>query len=97
MVITYRRTGGMFALLTLAAAAFAAAVLTVAAAAVILIVALAIATAAVLVRAVLPRSWRHQTVPSATTWPQETIDATVVHPDGSSDERDLRRMDSDKG
>jgi hypothetical protein len=97
MVITYRRTGGMFALLTLAAVAFAAAVLTAAAAAAILIVALAIATAALLARAVLPRSWRRQTVPPATHWPQETIDATVVNPTGSSDERDRLRMDSDKG
>jgi hypothetical protein len=97
MVITYRRTGGMFALLTLAAVTFAAAVLTVTAAAVILIVALAVATAALLVRAVLPRSWRRQTVAPATTWPQETIDATVVNPTGSSDERDRIRIDSDKG
>ena len=50
MFITYRRTGGMFALLTLAAVAFAAAVLTVAAAAAILIVALAVTAAAILAR-----------------------------------------------
>ena len=97
MVITYRRTGGMFALLVLAAVAFGAALLTVTAAAAILIVALAVATAGLLARAVLPRSWRRQAVPPATTWPQETIDATVVNPTDPSDERDRLRIDSDKG
>ena len=97
MFITYRRTGGMFALLTLAAVAFAAAVLTLAVAATILIVALAGSAIALLARAVRPTSWRHHTVPPATRWPQETIEATVVNPTSSSDERDLLRMDSDKG
>jgi hypothetical protein len=97
MFITYRRTGGIFALLTLAAVAFAAAVLTVAAAAAILIVALAVTAAAILGRAVLPTSWRRHTVPPATPWPQETIETTAVNPAGSSDERDLLRIDSDKG
>jgi hypothetical protein len=97
MLITYRRTGGMFALLTLAAVAFAATVLTVAAAAVILIVALTVTAVAFVGRAVLPTSWRYHAVPPATPWPQETIETTAVNPAGSSDERDLLRMDSDKG
>lgn len=91
------RTGGIFALLTLAAVAFAAAVLTTAVAATMLILALAIAATVLLARAVLSGSWRHHALPPPTTWPQETIEATVVNPTGSSDERDLLRMDSDKG
>jgi hypothetical protein len=97
MFITYHRTGGMFALLMLAAVAFAAAVVTVAAAAAILIVALAVTAAALLARAVLPTSWRYHTVPPATQWPHETIEPTAVNPAGSSDERDLLRIDSEKG
>ena len=97
MFITYRRTGGIFALLTLAAVAFAATVLTIAVAATMLIVALGTAAAVLLARAVLPTSWRHHTVPPPTPWPHQTIEATVVNPTGSSDERDLLRMDSDKG
>jgi hypothetical protein len=87
MLITYRRTGGLCALLTLAAVAFAATVLTVAVAATLLIVAVASAGAALLGRAVLPRSWRHRTVPPVTPWPHETIEATVTKTTGSSDER----------
>jgi hypothetical protein len=54
MFITYRRTGGIFALLTFAAVAFAATVLTVVVAATVLIVALGTAAAVLLARAVLP-------------------------------------------
>jgi hypothetical protein len=98
MLITYRRTGRMFTLLALAAVAFAATVLTAVVVAAILIVALAVTVSALVARAVLPRSWRHSAVPAATAWPQETIDTTVVKPTtGSSDERDLLRMDSDQG
>ncbi|MBI2187291.1 MAG: hypothetical protein HYU37_09275 [Acidobacteria bacterium] len=79
MLITYRRTGGLFALLTLAAFALAATVLTIAVAATVLIVAVAIAAAARVGRAVLPRAWRNRTVPSATPWPYQTIDATAVN------------------
>jgi hypothetical protein len=93
MLITYRRTGGLFALLTLAAVAFAATVLTVAVAATVLVVAAAIAAAALIGRAVLPRLWRNPTVPPATPWPHEIIDATVVNAMNSSDTRDLPRMD----
>jgi hypothetical protein len=93
MLITYRRTGGLFALLTLATVALVATVLTVAVAATLLIVAVAIAAVALVGRAVLPRSWRNRTVPSATPWPHEIIDATVVNATSSSDARDLPRMD----
>jgi hypothetical protein len=89
MLITYRRTGGLFALLTLATVALAT-VLTIAMAATL---AVAIGAAALVGRAVLPRSWRNRTVPSATPWPHETIDATVVNATSSSDTRDLPRMD----
>ena len=79
MVITYRRTGGLFMLLTLAVAGLAATVLTVAVAGILLIVAASVAAIALLGRAVLPRRWRHRTIPPETRWPQETIDATVVN------------------
>ena len=97
MFITYRRTGGIFALLTFAAVAFAATVLTVVVAATVLIVALGTAAAVLLARAVLPASWQHHTIPPPTAWPRETLEATVVHPNGSSDERDRPRMHSGKG
>jgi hypothetical protein len=90
MLITYRRTGGLFALLTLATVALAMA-LTIAVAATL---AVAIATAALVGRAVLPRSWRHRTVPSARSWPDKTIDATVVDATSSPDTRhDLPRIE----
>jgi hypothetical protein len=86
MFITYRRAGGILALLTFAAVAFAATVLTVVVAATVLIVALGAAAAVHLARAVLPASWRHHTIPPPTPWPADTIEATVVHiPTGSSD------------
>ena len=97
MLITYRRTGGAFAVLGLAAAAVAATVLTIAAAAMVLIIALAGAAAALLARAALPASWRRRTPPPATPWPRETIEATVVTPTRASDDSGLLRMDSDKG
>jgi hypothetical protein len=46
---------------------------------------------------VLPASWRHHSVRPATPWPDETIEATMVNPRGSSDESDLLHMKSDKG
>jgi hypothetical protein len=97
MFITYRRTGGIFALLTFAAIAFAATVLTIVVAATLLIVALGTAAAVLFARAVLPASWRHHTMPRPTPRPGDTIEATVVHHNDSSDERDLLRMDSNKG
>ena len=78
MIITYRRTGGLFMLLTLAVAGVVAAVVTVAAATVVLIGAAAVGAAALLVRAVIPRSWRRRAVP-ATPEPLDVIEAQVVH------------------
>ena len=76
--ITYRRTGGVFVLLTFAAVALAVTVLSVAVAATVLVAALAIGAVALVTRAVLPRwSW-HSSVRPATPWPQETIETTAV-------------------
>jgi hypothetical protein len=90
MVITYRRTGGLFMLLTLAAAALAATVLTVAVAGTLLIVSAAIAVVALFGRAVLPRRWRGRPVLPVTRSPHQTIDATVVNATSSSDTLNLR-------
>ena len=87
MLITYRRTGGGFALVLLAAGLVATGI-AVALALVLGMVAAAIGTVALLIRAVLPASRRRQTAPPATPWPLETIEATVVNPRGSSDEGD---------
>ena len=92
MFITYRRAGGVFALLTFAAVALAATVLAVAVAAVVLIV----AAAALVWRAVRPTSSGHHSVSPATPWPQETIETTVVNPTGSSGDGDLLRIDTGK-
>ena len=97
MVLIYRRTGGLFVLLTLATVSVATAVLTVAVAATVVIVALPIAAAVLFARAVLPRSWRPRTVTAATPWPHETIEATAVNPTGSSEEGHLLRVGGDKG
>ncbi len=79
MLITYRRTGGLFALLTFAAAAVAATMLAVAVAAALLMVAAAIGSAVLLGRVLLPTSWRNRrTVPTAAPWPHETIDTIAV-------------------
>jgi hypothetical protein len=92
MLISYRRTGGVVALLTFAGVAIAATVLTVAVAATLLIVAVAVAAAALLVRAVRPTSWRRHTMTRAARWSQDTIEATVVGPArGSPDQPDLAR------
>jgi hypothetical protein len=91
MVITYRRTGGLFMLLAVAAAALAATVLTVAVAGTLLIVATAIAAVALFGHAVLPQRWRRRTVPPVTRWPHRTIDATVVTATSSSDTQPLSR------
>ena len=97
MLITYRRTGGGFLLLMLAAAALVATVFTVAVGVVLLIVGVAIGAVVLLARALLPASRRRHTGPRGTPWPQETIDATVVKPRDSSGERDLPRIDGDRG
>lgn len=77
MRITYRGTGGLGALIALAAIALAAGVLT-AAVAIFVVAGIAGAAVLVLVRAVLPRAWRRRPVPSATDWPHDTIEGTVV-------------------
>ena len=78
MRITYRGTGGVGALIALGAIALAAGVLTVAVAIIVALAGIAGAALLVLVRAVLPRAWRRRTVPSATDWPHDTIEGTVV-------------------
>jgi hypothetical protein len=80
MYITYRRKGGVFALLTFAAVALAATLLSIAAAATLLVAALALGTVAFVARVVLPRwSWQSSVRP-VTAWPQETIETTAVNP-----------------
>lgn len=85
--ISYRRAGGAFALLGLAAAltatVFAAAVVVA-----LLIVAVGIGAVALLARVALPTTWRRANPPAA-SWPQETIEATIVNQPGPSYERDL--------
>ena len=94
MLITYRRTGGLFALLTLAGVAVAATVLTVAVAAIVLAVAVAIASVLVIGRAVTPRSWRRdRPVLAKTPWPHGTIDTTAVTAISSSDTHNVPHMD----
>ena len=78
MRITYRGTGGVGALIALGAIALAAGVLTVAVAIIVALAGIAGAALLVLIRAVLPRAWRRRTVPSATDWPHDTIEGTVV-------------------
>lgn len=87
MLITYRRTGGLLALVAFAAVALGAAMLTVAVAATTLIVVVAMAAAVRLAQAVLPASWWRPTAPPASPWPQETIEGTVVNPTDASDQR----------
>ena len=88
MLISYRRTGGVFSLIMLAVAV-AAIAFAIVVGATLLIVAVAIGAVALLIRAVLPASWRRPAPPPATPWPQETIEGTIVEPRASSDERDL--------
>lgn len=70
MRITYRGTGGVGALIALGAIALAAGVLTAAVAIIVVLAGVA--------GAVLPRAWRRRTVRSATDWPHDTIEGTVV-------------------
>jgi hypothetical protein len=97
MLITYRRTGGLIALLAVAAAALAVTVFTIAVAATLAIAAIAIAGVVRLGRAVLPRSWLDRTAPSATPWPHETIDGRVVTRTNSSDQREPPRLGGGTG
>ena len=78
MLITYRRTGGVS--LIMLAAALVATTLTLVVGATLLIVAVAIGAVVLLVRALLPASWRRRTQPVERPWPQETIETTIVNP-----------------
>jgi len=97
MFITYRRTGGLFALLAVAAVALATTLVTIAVAAMLVIAAIAIAGVVLLGRAVLPRSWLDRRAPPATPWPHKTIDARVATGTTSPDRREPPRLDGDTG
>ena len=77
--ITYRRTGGVCAVLMFGAVAVAATTLAAAVAAAMLIAAVAVLASARLAATLWPRSWRRRPGPLPVPWPYETIDATVVH------------------
>jgi hypothetical protein len=94
MWITYRRTGSALGLL---AAVLPVAVLTVAVGAFAVIAAVVLAPVALLVRAMRPAPKRNRRARSTSSWPHETIEAEVVSATSSSDERDLQRLESDKG
>ena len=94
MWITYRRTGSVLGLM---AVALAVTVFTAAAAVFAVIAAVVLTPVALVARAMRPASMRHSTESSTSPWPHETIEAEVVSPVRSSDERDLLRLDSDKG
>jgi hypothetical protein len=96
MLIAYRRTGGVLALLTLAVVAVAATLFTIAVGATLLIGAAAVAAVAFLARSVLPASRRRRNMPPA-SWAEGAIEGTLVTPAATSDARDLVRLDSDKG
>jgi hypothetical protein len=55
----------------------------------LLAVGVALGAVVLLVRAVLPTSWRRSAPPAATPWPQETIEGTIVKPEDSSGEHNL--------
>ena len=80
LLITYRSSGWR-ALLGLAAV-LTAGLFAVVAAVALVIIAAAVGAVRVLARAVSPLSRRHPTPPPPTPWPQETIEATVVNPQG---------------
>ena len=80
MLISYRRTGGLLALLTVAAVGLAAIIVTFAVAATLLILIVVTTTVTLAGRAVLgwwrPNHLRHP----ATPWPNETIDVELIPP-----------------
>jgi hypothetical protein len=80
LLITYRSSGWR-ALLGLAAV-LTAGFFAVVAAVALVIIAAAVGVVRFLARAVSPLSRRHPTAPPPTPWPQETIEATVVNPQG---------------
>jgi hypothetical protein len=79
--ITYRRSGGIFALIVFAVVAIAATVFAAAAALTALAVLVVAGAVALVARALLPRSWRRRAAaapPQVQPWSGDTIDATVV-------------------
>lgn len=80
MLITYRSSGWR-ALLGLATV-LAAGLFAVVAAVALVIIAAAMGVVGLLARALSPMSRRHPTPPPPTPWPQETIESTVVNPQG---------------
>jgi hypothetical protein len=81
MLITYRRRGGGFALVGVAAV-LTATVLAIATGVALLLVASAAGAVLLLARAVLRIWWRRPTEPRVTPWPQETIESVVVSDKG---------------
>ena len=94
MLITYRRTGSAIGLI---AVALGVTVVAVAVAAFAVITAVVLAPVALLARAMRPASRRNRRAASTSPWPHQTIEAEVVGTTRSSDERDLLRLDTDKG
>jgi hypothetical protein len=94
MWITYRRTGSALGLM---AALLAVTLFTLAVGAFAVIAAVVFAPVALLARAMRPASRRSRRDSSTSPWPHETIEADVVSATDSSDERDLLRLDADKG
>jgi hypothetical protein len=80
MLISYRRTGGFLAVLTLAAIVIATTVVTFALVATLLILALVTTVVSFAGRAMLGWSRPNRPRQPATPWPHETIDATVIPP-----------------
>jgi hypothetical protein len=80
MEITYRRTGGIFAIVAIAATLLA----VVVGGAILLVTVSAVAAVGLLVRAVLPSSWRTRRVSEAAAWPHQTIDHPVLREDNDT-------------
>lgn len=78
------------------AAVLAVTAFTVTVAAFAVVAALVMAPVVLLARAMRPASRRDRGASSTSPWPHETIEAEVVSAT-SSDERDLLRLDADKG
>jgi hypothetical protein len=79
----------------LAAAGLVATALFIVVGATLLIVGVALGAVALVVRAVLPASWRRPTPPAPTPWPQETIEATIVE-SRDAEERELLHIPATK-
>ena len=94
MLITYRRTGSALGLI---AVAVAVTLVTGAIAAFAVIAAMVLVPVALVARAMKSVLRRNRRASSIAAWPHETIEAEVVSATRASDERDLLRLDSDKG